>query len=171
MAIRIRPAEVGDVPTLAAFAVALAHVHLELDTRRFVVPAGGLSAFVEFFTRELDRPETVLLIAEDDAIPIGYAFVRIEPASMEALCEPSAWLHDIYVDPASRGSGAGRRLLASAIESAGHLGASSFMLAVSPANSPARRLFERFGLRPTMIEMRLELETSRLNGGEAQREA
>jgi GNAT superfamily N-acetyltransferase len=53
----------------------------------------------------------VLLIAEDHATPVGYAFVRMEPASIEALCEPSAWLHDVYVDPPFRGGGVGRQLV------------------------------------------------------------
>ena len=158
MTIRIRPVEPRDLPTLAEFAIALANAHVELDNRRFVVPDGGVNAFLEFFRVELARPESILVIAEDHAMPVGYAFLRMEPASIEALSETSAWLHDVYVDPSFRGSGVGRRLALAAIESARQLGSSSLMLGVSPANTQARRLYEQLGLRATMIEMRIDLE-------------
>jgi len=133
-------------------------VHVEIDDRRFVLPDGGIRAFLEFFKGELTRPETILLIAEEQRTPVGYAFVRMEPASIEALCETSAWLHDLYVDPRFRGRGAGRQLVLAAIESAKQLGSSNLMLGVSTANTQARHFYERLGLRATMIEMRLDLK-------------
>jgi ribosomal protein S18 acetylase RimI-like enzyme len=158
MAIRIRPAEALDLAALAEFGLALAKTHVEIDDCRFVPPDGGADAFLEFFKGELERPESILLIAEDEMTPVGYAFVRMEPASIEALSEPSAWLHDVYVDPQFRGRGAGRQLVLMAIESAQQLGSSSLMLGVSPANKEARQLYERLGFRATMIEMRLDLD-------------
>ena len=158
MAIRIRPAEISDLAMLSHFALELAHIHVQVDDRRFVVPDGGEHAFFQFFSTELERPEAVLLIAENDSIPIGYAFIRVEPASIEGLCKSSAWLHDVYVDPLFRGRGVGRQLVLKAIESAQQLGSSSLMLAVSPANSQARQLYERLRMRATMIEMRLDFD-------------
>jgi ribosomal protein S18 acetylase RimI-like enzyme len=155
---RIRPAEARDLFALAEFGLALARGHVELDARRFVVPGGGAQAYLEFFSRELERRETVVLIAEDRATPVGYAFVRMEPASFEALCEPSAWLHDVYVDPSCRGRGIGRQLVCAAIESARRLGSSSLMLGVFPTNDNAKHLYDRLGMRTTMIEMRLDLD-------------
>ena len=156
MTVRIRSAEPRDLPALAEFALALAHGHVEIDARRFAVPDGGRQAFLDFFGGELARPEAALLVAEEEAAPIGYAFVRMEPASLEALLRPCAWLHDVYVDPAFRGRGVGRQLVAAAIESARRLGSSSLMLGVSPGNAQARGLYERLGLRETMVEMRLD---------------
>ncbi len=156
MAIIIRPAEANDLPALAEFALALAHVHVEIDARRFVPPDAGVHAFFEFFRGELERPETALLIAEHRSTSVGYAFVRMEPASIEALCQASAWLHDVYVDPEFRGRGVGRQLVSKAIEAAQQLGSSSLMLGVSPENTQARQLYERLGMRATMIEMRLD---------------
>jgi ribosomal protein S18 acetylase RimI-like enzyme len=80
----------------------------------------------------------------------------MEPASIEALCNPSAWLHDVYIDPAFRGLGAGRKLVLAAIDAAKKLGSASLMLGVHPANQEARQLYEKLGLRSTMIEMRLD---------------
>ena len=53
-----------------------------------IVPAGGEPSFAEFFRLELDRPESVLLIAEDDQGLVGYAFVRMEIASLEGSAGP-----------------------------------------------------------------------------------
>ena len=158
MNVRIRHAEARDLMDLARFGLALARAHVGLDDRRFVVPDGGAQAFLEFFREQLDRPEAALLIAEDQATPVGYAFIRMEPASIEALSDPSAWLHDVYVDPEVRGRGIGRQLLSASIESARRLGSPCLMLGVSPANGQARQLYERAGMRATMIEMRLDLE-------------
>jgi ribosomal protein S18 acetylase RimI-like enzyme len=157
MSIRIRPAQSRDLQSLAEFALALAQIHIQVDPRRFVLPgAGGNAFFFEFFRAELERTETALLIAEDSSTPVGYAFIRIEPANVEGLCETSAWLHDLYVDPQFRGRGVGRQLISAAIESAQHLGSSSLMLGVSPGNTQARQLYEQLGMRATMIEMRLD---------------
>jgi ribosomal protein S18 acetylase RimI-like enzyme len=156
--IQVRPAEKRDLPALAEFGLALARAHVELDGRRFVLPDGGAEAFLDFFNRELERPESLILLAEATRIPVGYAFMRMEPASIEALCGPSMWLHDVYVDPQYRGNGAGRQLVHSAIEATRRLGSTSLMLGVSPANTQAKQLYERTGMRATMIEMRLELD-------------
>lgn len=158
MTIQIRSAEVRDLNALAEFGLALANVHVEIDNRRFVVPSGGVHAFFEFFKDELERPESRMLIAEEEMTPVGYAFVRMEPASIEALSEPSAWLHDVYVDQQFRGRGVGRQLVLAAITSAQQMGSSSLMLGVSPANKEAKQLYDHLGLRPTMIEMRLDLD-------------
>ena len=163
MPIQIRRAESTDLPVLAAFALALAEVHVEVDDRRFVVPNGNEQAFLDVFRGALQRPEAVLLVAEDDSTPIGYAFVRMEPASIEGLIEQSAWLHDVYVDPPFRGLGVGRQLVLSAIESAQQLGSSSLMLGVSPANTRARRLYDELGFRATMTEMRVDFEENYSN--------
>ena len=157
MTIRIRQAEAGDLAILAGFGLALGQVHVAFDSRRFLVPEGGAQAWRAFFGDEIEKPETVFLLAEEETAPVGYAFVRLEPPSMLALCGASAWLHDVYVDPRYRGRGAGRQLIDAAIEAARRLGSTNLMLGVSPSNTVARKFYERLGMRATMIEMRLEL--------------
>jgi len=153
----VRPATDADLPLLARFGFALAQLHVGFDGERFAVPPGGEGAYAAFFQAELKRPEVVLLIAEAGSQPVGYAFVRMEPMSLVEIRRAGAWLHDIYVDPEARSGGIGRRLLEAAKEAAGALGSSSLMLSASSQNAAARQLFERAGLRPTMVEMRIEL--------------
>jgi GNAT superfamily N-acetyltransferase len=99
----------------------------------------------------------VLLVAEISAAPVGYAFVRLEAASLEELRGRGAWLHDIYVAPEMRARGIGGRLIEAAFDAARSLGSTSLTLGVSPRNASARALFDRMGFRPTMVEMRAEL--------------
>ena len=146
------------MPILTGFGLALAHLHQSFDGQRFVVPHE--SNFRRFFEAELAREDTVLLIAEIDAAPVAYAFVRIEPASIEELRDPAAWLHDLYVVPEARARGVGRRLVEAAFDAAHSLGSKSLMLGVSPQNASGRALFERMGFRPTMIEMCADVKVS-----------
>lgn len=156
--IRIRRAREADVSTIAHFLMVLARSHVGFDAHRFVLPEDGEAAFVEFIRAQLDRADAVMLVAEDDSGVAGYVFVRMEPESIEDLRGSTAYLHDIYVDPKMRRAGVGRQLVEAAKESARTLGSRSLMLGVSPHNDEARRLFEGAGLRPTMVEMRVELD-------------
>jgi GNAT superfamily N-acetyltransferase len=155
--IQIRRAEVKDLPILAEFGLALAELHGAFDERRFVVPEDGEVSFLRFFEGELGREDAALLVAEIAATPVGYAFVRIEAASLEDLRGRGAWLHDIYVIPDARARGVGRRLVEAAFDTARILGSTSLMLGVSPRNASGRALFDRMGFRATMVEMRAEL--------------
>src|SRR5437763_1713695 len=138
--VHIRRARKADLPALAHFARAMADVHIGFDSCRFIVPDGGDAAFAEFFRLELDRAEAVLLIAEDEQGTVGYAFVRMENASLVELRGAGAWLHDLYVASGARRRGVGRLLLESAKQAARELGSTSLMLGMSPHNGPARRL-------------------------------
>ena len=155
----VRRATDADLVVLARFGFALGQLHVGFDADRFAVTPGGEGAYAAFFREELQRPEVVLLIAEAGPQPVGYAFVRMEPMSLVELRGAGAWLHDIYVDSQARSGGIGRRLLEAAKEAALALGSGSLMLSASSQNVAARQLFERAGLRPTMVEMRIELGT------------
>jgi GNAT superfamily N-acetyltransferase len=155
--IQIRRADEKDPAMLAKFGLALGQLHVTFDERCFVVPEEGEASFMQFFEAELAREEAVLLVAEVASMPVGYAFVRIEAASLEDLRGTGAWLHDIYVAPNMRAHGIGRRRIEAAFDAARSLGSTSLMLGVSPRNASGRALFDRMGFRPTMVEMRAEL--------------
>src|SRR5215207_8000208 len=103
--VRIRRATVDDLRTLSIFGTRLAELHVSFDDRRFVSPDPPEPVFFEFFASQIARTDAALLIAELDATPVGYAFVRMEEESIEDLRGASAWLHDIFVDPEARGRG------------------------------------------------------------------
>jgi len=156
--IHIRRAGLKDLPTLAKFGLALARLHATFDKQRFIVPEGGEMALRRYFEGELARADAVVLIAEIAATPVGYAFLRFEPASIEELRAAGAWLHDIYVVAGSQSRGVGRGLVEAAFVAARRLGSPSLRLGVSPHNASGRALFSRMGFRPTMIEMSAEID-------------
>ena len=77
--------------------------------------------------------------------------------------ESAAWLHDIYVDEAYRGSNAGKLLLKAAIQAAKEFNASKLMLTVAIQNEKAQKIFERTGFKTTMYEMMLDLTEQKNN--------
>lgn len=156
--VRIRRAEERDLETLGRLGAALARRHVGFDARRFSVREPAEPVFRAFFANELSNERAAVLLAEAGGLPVGYAFVRQEEASLEDLRGPGAWLHDIYIEESWQGRGVGRALLAAAREAAKALGSDHLMLSVSPHNETGRRLFARAGFRPTMVEMRLELD-------------
>jgi ribosomal protein S18 acetylase RimI-like enzyme len=157
--LHIRNAVTLDLPDLGRLGVELARLHASFDAERFTVRELTEPVFEAFFTEQLGRRDAMLLVAELDGAVVGYAFVRMESASLEELRGAGAWLHDLYVDPAARGMAIGRLLVHAAIDAARGLGSDSLMLSVSPRNKPAQRLFEATGLRATMVEMRMELKS------------
>jgi ribosomal protein S18 acetylase RimI-like enzyme len=67
-------------------------------------------------------------------------------------------VHDLFVDEAARGLGAGRALLSAAIAWIQSKGRKQIVLLTKTNNERAQHLFRATGFRPTMIEMTLDLE-------------
>jgi ribosomal protein S18 acetylase RimI-like enzyme len=59
-----------------------------------------------------------------------------------------AWLEDLYVTDAARGTGLGRALTEYAMERARERGCGRIQLDVNTANAPARALYESLGFSP-----------------------
>jgi ribosomal protein S18 acetylase RimI-like enzyme len=153
----LRPAGRGDIPQLAALGVALAAQHGSYDPLRFVVTGDPLQTFAEFFTGELANPDAAIVVAEDESTILGYAFARLEPASLVDLMDSAYWLHDLYLLPGARGRGCGKALVHSIGEIVRARGGRKLLLSVSPKNTVATRTFQTLGFRPTMVEMQLDL--------------
>ena len=56
-----------------------------------------------------------------------------------------AWIEDVVVDAEARGMGAGRALVAAALEHAGVIGAGKVLLTSNPAREAARALYRKMG--------------------------
>ena len=56
-----------------------------------------------------------------------------------------AWIEDVVVDAEVRGTGAGRALVAAALEHAGAIGAGKVLLTSNPAREAARALYRKMG--------------------------
>ncbi len=154
----LRPARPGDVPRLAALGAALAQQHAAYDPLRFVVAGEPLHTFAAFFEEEVANPDAAILVLEEGSTLAGYAFARLEPASIVDLTDSAYWLHDLFLLPSARGKGGGRALVHAIGGIVRARGGRKLLLSVSPHNASARRLFQANGFRPTMVEMQLDLQ-------------
>lgn len=157
----IRRATLSDLPLLGSSGAKLARQHYAYDSRRFKLFEPVEAEFSRFYGAQLARGDTAVLVAELEGKVVGYAFVRVEPESFVDALAVTAWIHDIYVDESARRRKVGALLFDAAVQVARELGSSCVMLSVAPQNEGARRMFEAYGLRVTMQEMRMELEESK----------
>ena len=83
------------------------------------------------------------LVAEDGADLVGLAWARIDP-----LVPQIAHVYQMWVAPASRGSGCGAMLLQAILHWARESGARTVLLNVTQGNGAAARLYSRAGFQP-----------------------
>ncbi len=158
MALTIRRADAGDVATLGSLGAALMRAHYAFDPQRFLAAGPHAEAgYASFLGSQLDDDEAIVLVAEIDGRVVGYVFAALEPMSWKDLRGPAGFIHDVLVDEAARGAGAGTALVEATIAWLRGRGAPRVMLGTAARNAAAQRLFERLGFRRTMIEMTREL--------------
>lgn len=88
-------------------------------------------------------PWTLPLVAEEGDELVGLAWARIDP-SVSHL----AHVYQMWVAPASRGSGCGAMLLQAILRWAREAGARSVLLHVTEGNGAAARLYSSAGFQP-----------------------
>lgn len=154
----IRHAKPEEAGTVAALAEKLCRQHLNYHPVRFTDFPDLSTRLEDLFAEEIPSPVARVLVAELDGEITGYVFLKLEPDSIVEISDARVWLHDIYVEPAARGRGAGKKLLDAAIAVAREFNSKTLMLQVWPQNRAARDLFQQYGFRPTMQEMMLEIE-------------
>ena len=158
-AIAIRPAARADFPAIGRLGALLVRTHHEFDSTRFIAATpqteGG---YATFLGAQLEEPDVVLLVAEQDGEVIGYAYAGVEGRDYMSLRGPAGVLHDIVVDPAHRGQGIGWMLLDATLAALEARGAPRVVLWTAERNESAQRLFARAGFRRTMLEMTRELK-------------
>jgi ribosomal protein S18 acetylase RimI-like enzyme len=155
---RIRGAVPADIPAVGRLGALLVRTHHDLDPDRFIAATPGTEkAYGSFLGTQLDEPNIVILVAEQDGEVIGYTYAGVEGNDYMALRGPAGVLHDIVVDPAHRRNGVGRMLLDATLGALKARGAPRVVLSTAEKNDSAQRLFDRAGFRRTMIEMTREL--------------
>lgn len=130
--------------------------HVAFDRQRYQPPADLDGAYTELFHEHIGRAESVVVAAERGGEIIGYAFGEIAEPSLVAISGRCGWIHDLFVVPAARGLGIGRRLLDAAIDRLRTLDCpGGIMLGVAAQNTAAAALFRARGFRPGLQEMTL----------------
>jgi GNAT superfamily N-acetyltransferase len=89
------------------------------------------------------------LVAERDASLIGFVTYQFHPStwSLRDYC----YLEDLYVDPAARGSGAGRALIRAVYEAADAAQAATVYWLTQEFNAEGRALYDTLARRTSFI--------------------
>lgn len=112
--------------------------------RQFYGLPSNLQLCRNFIAERLGRDESVVLLAAAaDATALG--FVQMYPTFASLAAARIYVLYDLFVDPAARQRGVGRRLMEAAADEARRRGAVSLVLSTARTNHPAQRLYESLG--------------------------
>jgi ribosomal protein S18 acetylase RimI-like enzyme len=138
MGVRFDPAGAGDGDALVGLAQAL---HRD--------EGHPLDAAGEAALRAIAEGETLARawIARKDGEPVGYLVITLG-YSVE-YGGRDGFIDDLYLAPASRGRGLGRKLLEFALAEAAALGIRTLHLEVEPDNESAARLYRSTGFAET----------------------
>jgi GNAT superfamily N-acetyltransferase len=100
----------------------------------------------------LDQDGTILLLAEDDGDPVGYAFVTVHDEDDSHVTGPRfAELQSLSVREDRRGDGVGTALLHEVYRRVRAAGVGEMVIGVLATNEPAMRLYAREGFRPWVV--------------------
>jgi ribosomal protein S18 acetylase RimI-like enzyme len=154
--IKVRLATSADQTQLGRFGGALMRMHHAADPRRFIEVEHPEAGYGRFLVSQIANPDSLVLVADHEGAVVGYVYADVESTSWMDLRGPCGYVHDVYVDEAARRLGAGRALMAAAIDWIRSKGRSQVVLMTKTANEHAQRLFAALGFRPTMIEMTLD---------------
>ncbi|MGH7575842.1 MAG: GNAT family N-acetyltransferase [Longimicrobiales bacterium] len=157
-AVTIRPAAPADLLAIGRLGALLVQMHHDFDPGRFIAASPQTEhGYASFLRTQLDEPDVVMLVAEQDGEVIGYTYADVEGHDYMALRGPAGVLHDLMIDPAHRGRGVGRMLLDATVSALESRGVPRVVLFTAERNESAKRWFARAGFRPTMLEMMREL--------------
>ena len=134
--ITIRQAVLADLDSLAV---------LFDRYRQFYSGASDVAGARAFLAERFNHGESVLFIAHDGALPLG--FTQLYPGFSSLSMARTFLLNDLFVDPAGRRRGIGKGLIAAARAYAVSVGAIWMNLQTARTNSNAQALYRATGWR------------------------
>ena len=137
-AVDVRLATEAELEAVTALLVA------QLREHHVATPEAKLASAIQEILRHPERGR--ILVAIERGKPVGLAALSfVWPLEHAGR---SAWLEELYVEPAARGRGLGTRLLHAALRIAAETGAVAVDLEVDADHQRAARLYAREGFRP-----------------------
>jgi GNAT superfamily N-acetyltransferase len=140
MALQIRSAVEHDLPLILEFIRGLAEYERMLDQ----VEANDALLRASLFPAD-NRPVAHCIIGSVDGVPAGFAVYFFNYSTF--LARPGLYLEDLFVKPAFRGAGLGKRLLLHLAALAHERGCGRMDWAVLDWNEPAIAFYESLGAK------------------------
>ncbi|WP_182086674.1 GNAT family N-acetyltransferase [Aureimonas sp. ME7] len=166
--LRVEPARPADMAAIGRLGAMLVRLHHDFDPERFISPDSATpQGYADYLLGELERPDVVILAAHSGDAVIGYVYAAMEGTDYMSLRGPAGVIHDLMVDPAHRGQGAGWRLLDAVLAKFRTRRAPRIVLSTAYRNERARAFFEKAGFRPSMVEMTREADESAPRTGDS----
>lgn len=154
----IRRATPDDLEAVGRLGAALLRAHYSFDPDRFMAAGTDAEAgYAWFLGTQLERADSLVLVADIDGEVMGYLYAGIEPRNWKELREEAGFVHDVLVHEDRRGAGLAQALMEEAVTWCRERGVPRLILWTAARNGGAQRLFERLGFRNTMVEMTREL--------------
>jgi L-amino acid N-acyltransferase YncA len=153
-ATHVRPAMAKDLPQILGFLRQLTDAHARYDPQRFIPPTDAASTYGAWLAQATPGSDVLALVVQigPDRPVVGYLIAEhFEP--MPKYWAPACiYVHDIFIDPAARSTGAADALLAHA-ESWGKIrGVHQLRAIVAEANQMGQSFFARRGFRVGAME-------------------
>ncbi|MDQ7030243.1 MAG: GNAT family N-acetyltransferase [Ardenticatenia bacterium] len=156
MEVRFREGRPEDVPTLLRRVAETAWHDLPAEAKAIYTREEVARHAQETATLLRRRGESRLVVAETPGGEnVGHVWLGVVRDSYTGA--KRGYIYDLYVEPAWRGRGVGRALLAEAERHSRELGCVELGLTVAATNVPARRLYEAagFGVERLLMGKRL----------------
>ena len=156
---RLRTGSADDLDLVEPLWVAVHHRHAETmpELAPYVSDEQTWAVRRALYEELLTKPDTLLLLAFDDDLAIGYGLAHV--LAVEDTWIPDTWvtgarigeIESLSVLPDYRGAGLGSQLL-DRLETHLHAhGVDDLILGALPGNREAIRLYERRGYRPAWL--------------------
>ncbi len=111
--------------------------------RQFYEKPSDLNAARSFLRARMEKKESVIFVAEKDRKLIG--FTQLYPLFSSTVMKKQWVLNDLYVRMEERKSGAGEKLMRTAMEFGTSDGSRGLTLQTAVTNIPAQKLYEKLG--------------------------
>lgn len=158
----VRRAVDADIPAVLPMVRAICELHRAMDTNRFGFREDIEERYARWLPERIRDHRSVFLVAEaPGAGVVGYLVGTVEPEVPIYWIPESGWIHDVWVEPEHRRSGAARALVHAATQHFRDIGVGRVRLETAWANDAARAVFASCGFRPSTVEMLLPLTDRR----------
>jgi len=153
----VRPAIKEDHPAIIPIGLETQDLHANAHPEIFMQGMSGVP--FEYFSRLLEREDTMAFVAELEGRIVGYVLMKVLDAPQQELlvARREAFIEDIAILKAHQGHGIGRQLFQACVEWAKAQGAVGLDLRVWDFNKNAIAFYERLGMKTVSRIMSLPL--------------